>query len=69
MLENIPRGVNFHDTTPVSFIKAYVFYFCVGVIFAMKTKARKLPNAKISTFTLCGRQKLLIGVFLTIFLM
>ena len=34
-------GGNFHETTPVSFINAYGFYFCVGVIFAKKTKARK----------------------------
>ena len=46
---------NFHDTTPISFITAYGFYFRVGVIFAKKTKAQKkrenLPHAKISTFT------------------
>ena len=36
------RGVNFHNTTPISFIKAYGFYFHVGVIFAKKTKARKM---------------------------
>ena len=35
---------NFHDTTPVSFIKAYGFYFHVGVIFAKKTKARKMQK-------------------------
>ena len=34
-------GGNFHDTTPISFIKAYGFYFGEGVIFANKTKARK----------------------------
>ena len=32
---------NFRDTTHISFIKAYGFYFRVGVIFAKKTKARK----------------------------
>ena len=37
------RGGNFHDTTPISFIKAYGFYFPVGVIFATKTRLRKLP--------------------------
>ena len=37
----ISRGGNFHDTTPISFITAYGFYFRVGVIFAKKTKARK----------------------------
>ena len=40
-LQDISRGGYFHDTTPVSFIKARGFYFRVGVIFAMKTKARK----------------------------
>ena len=40
-LQGISRGGNFHDTTPISFIKAFGFYFRVGVIFAKKTKARK----------------------------
>ena len=47
-------GGNFHDTTYISFIKAYGFYFRVGVIFAKMTKSRKLenyPHGKISTFT------------------
>ena len=40
--QDISRGGNFHDTTPISYIKAYTFYFYVGVIFAKKiTKARK----------------------------
>ena len=39
--QDISRGGYFHDTTPNSFIKVYGFYFCVGVIFAKKTKARK----------------------------
>ena len=30
---------NFHNTTPISFIKAYGINFCVGVIFSKKTKA------------------------------
>ena len=30
---------NFHDTSPISFIKAYGLYFPEGVIFAKKTKA------------------------------
>ena len=34
-------GGNFHDTTPISFIKAYGFYFRMVVIFVKKTKARK----------------------------
>ena len=41
--QDISRGGNFPDTPPISFIKAYGFYFRVGVIFAKKTKARKLP--------------------------
>ena len=32
---------NFHDVTPISFIKAYGFNFRVGVNFAKKTKAQK----------------------------
>ena len=32
--QNISRGGYFHDTTPISFIKVYGFYFRVGVIFA-----------------------------------
>ena len=35
--QDISRGVNFHDTTPISFIKTYGLNFCVGVIFANKT--------------------------------
>ena len=52
--QDISRGGNFHDTTPISFIKAYGFYFRMGVIFAKKAKAQKMPNyphGKISTFT------------------
>ena len=40
--QDISLGGNFHDTTPISFIKEYVFYFDVGVIFPKKTKAWKL---------------------------
>ena len=39
--QGISRGGNFHDTTHISFIKAYGFYFRMGVIFAKKTIARK----------------------------
>ena len=39
--QDISRGGNFHDTTHISFIKAYGFYFRVGVIFTKNTKARK----------------------------
>ena len=52
--QDISRGGNFHETTPISFINAYGFYFRVGVIFAKKTKMWKrenYPHAKISTFT------------------
>ena len=38
---DISQGGNFHYTSPISFIKGYVFYFRVGVIFAKKTTARK----------------------------
>ena len=44
-LQDISRGGNFHDTSYISFIKAYQFYFRMGVI-CVKTKAwktRKLP--------------------------
>ena len=44
--QNISCGGIFHDSTPISFIKAYNFYFHVGVIFAKKTKAQKLPPCK-----------------------
>ena len=44
--QDISRGSNFQDTNPFSFIKAYGFYFRVGVIFAKKTKAQKLPPRK-----------------------
>ena len=49
-LQDISRGGNFHDSPPISFIKAYGFYFHLGVIFAKKTKARKtrkLPPREI----------------------
>ena len=39
--QDISREGNFHNSTPISFIKAYGFYFRLGVIFAKKTKARK----------------------------
>ena len=41
--QDISRGGNFHDPAPISFIKAYGFYFRAGVILAKKTKTRKLP--------------------------
>ena len=52
--QDISHGGNFHDTTPISFIKVYGFYFRVGVIFAKKTTAKNAkitPTQKISTFT------------------
>ena len=42
--QDISHGGNFHETTHISFILVYGFYFCVGVIFANKTKARKLTR-------------------------
>ena len=42
--QDISRWGNFQDTTPISFIKAYGFYFCMGVIFMKKTKARKMQK-------------------------
>ena len=39
--QDISCGGNFHDTAPIFFIRAYGFYFRVGVIFAKKRKARK----------------------------
>ena len=37
--QDISCGGNFHNITHISFIKAYRFYFRVGVIFAKKTNA------------------------------
>ena len=39
--QDISRWGDFHHSTPISFIKAYGFYFHVGVIFVKNTKARK----------------------------
>ena len=44
--QDISRGGNFHDTTHISFIKAYGFYFRVGVIFREEDRSAK--NAKIT---------------------
>ena len=44
--QDILRGGNFHDTTPISFIKPYGFYFREGEIFAyfaLLSFSRKLP--------------------------
>ena len=62
--QDISRGGNFHNATPISFIKAYGFYFRVGVIFAKKTKAQKrenYPHAKISTFTVLSSLQLILN--------
>ena len=51
--QDLSCGGNFHYTFPISFIKAYGFYFRVGVIFAKKTKSQKrenYPHANISMF-------------------
>ena len=39
--QDISRVGNSHDSTPISLIKAYGFYFRMGVIFTKKTKTRK----------------------------
>ena len=60
VVKDISRGGNFHDSTPICFIKAYGFYFRVGVIFAKKTKARKTrklpPREKFHVYS--KRQRL-----------
>ena len=43
--QDISRGGNFHDSTPISFKKAYGFYFPVGGYFREEDKSAK--NAKI----------------------
>ena len=48
-----------------SFIKEYGFYFRVGVLFTKQTKARKtrkLPNAKLSVFTVFQTNNVLVVV-------
>ena len=42
--QDISRGGNFYNTTPISFIKAYGFYFRVGVNFAKKAKGWKMQK-------------------------
>ena len=58
--QDISRGGNFHDTTPISFIKAYEFYFRVGLIFAKKTKARKTrklpPHENFNVYSIAYRE-------------
>ena len=39
-------GLIFHDSPPISFIKAYGLHFRVGVIFAKKTKAQKTRKVR-----------------------
>ena len=41
----VSRGGNFHDTTPISFIKAYGFYFRMGNFWE---EDKSLKNAKIT---------------------
>ena len=67
--QDISRGGNFHDTTRISFIKIYGFYFRVGVIFAKKAKREKrekYPHAKITTFTVIARVYFSLCLFLAI---
>ena len=47
-LQDISRGGNFHETTPISFIKANGLYFRVRLVFVKKTKAQKKKNVKIT---------------------
>ena len=52
--QDILCGGNFKDTTSVSFIKAYRFYFRMGVIFTKQKKAQKtwkITPSEISTLT------------------
>ena len=39
--QDLSRGDNFHDTSRISFIESYGFYFRVGEIFAKKATSRK----------------------------
>ena len=53
--QDISYGGNFHDTTPISFIKVYGFYF--------REKRQKRVNyrhAKISTLTVVARKEELL---------
>ena len=53
--QDLSRGGNFHDTAPISFIKAYGFFFAWGLFSRKRQKREKrknYPHAKISTFTL-----------------
>ena len=56
--QDISRGGNFYDTTPISFINGCGFYFRVGVIFAKKTKARKTrklpPRKNFYVYSICS---------------
>ena len=71
--QDISRGGNFHDTTHISFIKAGGFYFRVGVIFAMKTKARntqKLPpreNFHVYSIKRVAHVEVRLGYCLTLY--
>ena len=54
--QDISHGGNFHDTTSISFIKAYGIYFRAGVIFSKETKARKTqkisPRENFSVYSI-----------------
>ena len=39
--QDLSRGGNFHDISPISLLKSYGFYFPVGEVFAKKTISRK----------------------------
>ena len=74
--QDITRVGYFHDSAPISFIKAYGFYFRVGVIFAKKTEAQKkqlkLPpheNFQVySNWTLMTKSVFLIFSFHKLFM-
>ena len=55
--QDVSRGGNFHDSTTISVIKAYGFYFRLGVIFVKKTKARKMrklsPRENFNVYSSC----------------
>ena len=51
--KDLLRGGNFHDTTPISLIKSYGFYFHAGEIFTRMhpQKRENYFHAKSTTFT------------------
>ena len=68
--QDISRGGNFHDTTPISFIKAYGFYFRVGVIFAKKTRSRKTrklpPRENFHVYSIAQRHISMLEILFSV---